>query len=222
MNHAAVYRQLIDKARSRARPLGYVEKHHVVPRALGGGDDEDNLVYLTAREHYIAHMLLAKIYGGLMWSALLILKGGKHRYNNSRFFEIAREKAPVEREKAIKQKRLIDPVFNSYMQKVRSAATQNRIEGYQKIAGEEFTARFTSDLEYAKKISSNRKIAKEASKAALYARDEDRVRTVRTMRLAGHKYSEISEATGFFISVISGILNGKQYIGVGELSCQDS
>lgn len=216
MNYALTYQKLINKARSRARPLGYVEKHHVVPRALGGCDNKANLVHLTAREHFIAHMLLAKIHGGLMWSALLILKGGKHRYVNNRFFAIAREKAPVEREKAIKQKRLVDPVFNSHMQKVRSAATQNRIEGYQKVAGEEFTLRFNSDPEYAKTISNNRKKAKEASKNAIYLRDENRVRTVRVMRLAGRKYSEISEATGFFVSVISGILNGKQYIGVGE------
>lgn len=35
-------------------------KHHIVPRSLGGSDDENNLIILTSREHYIAHMILWK------------------------------------------------------------------------------------------------------------------------------------------------------------------
>lgn len=40
------------------------EKHHVVPRSLGGTDDSSNIIRLTPREHYIAHRLLyhASIY----------------------------------------------------------------------------------------------------------------------------------------------------------------
>lgn len=40
----------------------YSEKHHIIPRSLGGSDDESNLVALTAREHYIVHVLLFKIF----------------------------------------------------------------------------------------------------------------------------------------------------------------
>lgn len=36
------------------------ERHHIVPRCLGGTDDEENLIYLTYREHFIAHKLLAE------------------------------------------------------------------------------------------------------------------------------------------------------------------
>lgn len=42
----------------------YVEKHHIIPKSLGGTDASENLVYLTAREHYIAHLLLIKITKG--------------------------------------------------------------------------------------------------------------------------------------------------------------
>lgn len=38
----------------------YHEKHHILPRCIGGTDDENNLIDLYAREHFIAHMLLAK------------------------------------------------------------------------------------------------------------------------------------------------------------------
>ena len=41
---------------------GYTEKHHILPRSLGGNDDKSNLVDLSAREHYICHLLLTKIY----------------------------------------------------------------------------------------------------------------------------------------------------------------
>ena len=39
----------------------YFETHHKVPKCMGGNDEKSNLVNLTAREHYIAHLLLVKI-----------------------------------------------------------------------------------------------------------------------------------------------------------------
>ena len=38
----------------------YYERHHIIPKCLGGTDDVDNLIDLFAKEHYIAHQLLAK------------------------------------------------------------------------------------------------------------------------------------------------------------------
>jgi hypothetical protein len=55
------YHKLIDNALSRTNE-GYVEKHHIIPKCMGGTNKKDNLVDLTAREHYVAHQLLAKIY----------------------------------------------------------------------------------------------------------------------------------------------------------------
>lgn len=43
---------------------GYTEKHHIIPRSLGGGNNVDNIVKLTAREHFVAHLLLTKITTG--------------------------------------------------------------------------------------------------------------------------------------------------------------
>jgi hypothetical protein len=43
---------------------GYTEKHHIIPRSLGGTNDLSNLVILTAREHFICHVLLTKITDG--------------------------------------------------------------------------------------------------------------------------------------------------------------
>lgn len=60
MNYQRIYDDLIS-FRQINPAKGYVEKHHIQMRSLGGSDEETNLVKLTAREHYIAHLLLHKI-----------------------------------------------------------------------------------------------------------------------------------------------------------------
>lgn len=56
----------------------YLENHHIIPRSINGNDDSTNLVLLTAREHFIAHLLLAKIYkGSLIYAAWSM----SHQYN---------------------------------------------------------------------------------------------------------------------------------------------
>ena len=52
-------------ARAQGRVLEcYVEYHHIIPSSLGGTNDESNKVALTAREHYIAHLLLVRMVEG--------------------------------------------------------------------------------------------------------------------------------------------------------------
>lgn len=61
MDYHAHYSRLIARAADREL-TGYSEKHHIVPRCMGGTDDADNLARLTAREHFVAHQLLCKMY----------------------------------------------------------------------------------------------------------------------------------------------------------------
>lgn len=61
MDYEKIYDSLMTKARHRTTP-GYYEKHHVVPRCLGGDDCPTNLVKLTPEEHFVAHQLLVKIH----------------------------------------------------------------------------------------------------------------------------------------------------------------
>lgn len=61
MDYLKVYQNIIDRAIDR-KLEGYVEQHHIVPRSEGGSDDVDNLVMLTAKEHFICHLLLLEIY----------------------------------------------------------------------------------------------------------------------------------------------------------------
>ena len=58
------YQQLISSrrllVRSKSDNLKY-EKHHILPKSLGGNNTKLNLILLTGREHFIAHLLLVRI-----------------------------------------------------------------------------------------------------------------------------------------------------------------
>lgn len=60
MDYAKHYNSLIEKAQKRTL-AGYSERHHIIPKCLGGGNESANLVRLTPEEHYMAHVLLVKI-----------------------------------------------------------------------------------------------------------------------------------------------------------------
>lgn len=50
--------KIIAKAKNRTLE-GYKEVHHIIPKSFGGSNDKDNTVNLTAKEHYIVHLLLS-------------------------------------------------------------------------------------------------------------------------------------------------------------------
>lgn len=62
VNYKKYYYLIIDKRKMSGTPTGYYERHHIIPRCLGGSDEQDNIVNLTAKEHFICHLLLAKMY----------------------------------------------------------------------------------------------------------------------------------------------------------------
>ena len=57
------YYKIINNAKHRVT-TGYTEKHHIIPRSLTGTDDDSNIVKLTAREHFVCHLLLTKMVTG--------------------------------------------------------------------------------------------------------------------------------------------------------------
>lgn len=61
--YTRTYYKLIVRAKARVI-TDYTEKHHIIPKSLGGTDSKDNLVKLTAREHFICHLLLTKMTTG--------------------------------------------------------------------------------------------------------------------------------------------------------------
>lgn len=72
MNYQLHYDLLIQKASTVIRKkfkstnpeYVYYERHHIIPKCMGGSNARTNLVLLTPEEHYLAHLLLVKIYKG--------------------------------------------------------------------------------------------------------------------------------------------------------------
>ena len=55
------YNTIIEYRKKHPIITGYFETHHIQPKSLGGLDNKQNLIDLTGREHFIAHLLLKKI-----------------------------------------------------------------------------------------------------------------------------------------------------------------
>jgi len=65
LNYQKVYNQIIIAAQNRSHPMSIVERHHIVPKSLGGSNEPSNIVKVTPREHFILHKLLVKMSIGL-------------------------------------------------------------------------------------------------------------------------------------------------------------
>lgn len=61
MNYNNIYKLICQRGKE-PRELNYVENHHIIPKCLGGNNEYDNMCILTAKEHYLAHYILTKIY----------------------------------------------------------------------------------------------------------------------------------------------------------------
>jgi hypothetical protein len=84
--YSKYYFNIVDTAKARTLAAHtYIEKHHVVPRSLGGTNAPDNIVKLTAREHLICHRLLIKMTTGVQKSKMafaawrMIFSNKKHK-----------------------------------------------------------------------------------------------------------------------------------------------
>lgn len=95
------YYSIIERAKSRDLPKNiYTERHHIIPRSIGGLDEPDNLVKLTAKEHRLAHILLPKMtiqpgHTKSMWYALWMMlrtknKNQDRKISKGTMFELAK------------------------------------------------------------------------------------------------------------------------------------
>jgi hypothetical protein len=79
MDYQKVYNSIVERGQVREPdPDGYYEVHHIIPKCMGGGNEKENLTTLTAREHFIAHWLLARIYpkeSGIRFSFWIMCNG---------------------------------------------------------------------------------------------------------------------------------------------------
>ncbi len=130
MNYLKIYNQIIERAKGRELK-GYFEKHHIIPKCVGGKDNECNLVKLTAREHFICHMLLVEIYpDDKLKIALYLMAMGRIKNNykpSNRTYERLR-KEHSKRMKGVKQ------------------STQTLEKRKQSLIGKDLSKNYTSEV----------------------------------------------------------------------------
>ena len=87
MNYAHIYDAFIaDRRLKESAHLvtgDYTERHHILPRSLGGGDEPGNLIELLPEDHIRAHVLLGAIHGGSMWKSVTAMMGNRKRYDRA-------------------------------------------------------------------------------------------------------------------------------------------
>lgn len=95
MNYQKIYTDIIERAKTRIL-YTYTEKHHIIPRCLGGLNTKTNIVKLTAKEHYLVHFLLIRIYPNnskLVYAFWMMCNGSRPNRpkTNMAMYKIAKE-----------------------------------------------------------------------------------------------------------------------------------
>lgn len=111
MNYKKIHDQIINRAlfqnrkrnRDRSKQEIYYELHHILPKCLCGSNDKSNLVLLTAREHFLVHWLLCRIYpenhslSSAFFRSCQINHINRNFIPSSRSYQEAREKYSIAR-----------------------------------------------------------------------------------------------------------------------------
>lgn len=113
MNYQGIYDHIIANAKVRSiSKEEYTERHHIIPKSLGGSNRKDNIVRLYPREHFVCHLLLAKIHPkhrGMQFALFKMSRYKKYKVTG-RLYEKIREEyakflsADVERASIISEK----------------------------------------------------------------------------------------------------------------------
>jgi hypothetical protein len=155
------YNKFIDALKEQTID-GYYELHHIIPKSSGGSNDKSNLVALTARQHYIAHWLLWKTYGGNLSRAFFMMSSvGRYQRVNSKTYDKARKDYSVQVKIQMANKPNIPKFTLEHRDKLRQAklGTKRSEETKEKIRksrlGKKMSKEFCQKVSEAKKGKSN-------------------------------------------------------------------
>ena len=150
--YSKTYFAITSNAKQRTTE-GYTELHHIIPQSMGGSNDKENLVELTAREHFICHWLLVKMTEGDDRSKMLYaLKGmkaeNKHqqRYHTkitARVYETYRIEHSINHSKVMKAKNLVPwnkggvEITDEHRENLQNAARNRKIDPVKQALGQQ-------------------------------------------------------------------------------------
>lgn len=171
------YLSIISNAKTRPNFEGYGEIHHIIPKSLGGSNDPTNLVKLTAKEHFICHLLLTKMVLGVpknkmvyaLWCLANLKRHSQDRYTiNSRQYTIIKQqysklhqtfKHTEEHKQYISQALKGKPKSDEHKRKMSEAAKNRKMspEGLQKFREAHKNKQFKHTEEHKLKVSKQHK-----------------------------------------------------------------
>lgn len=128
----------------------YCEKHHIIPKSLGGSNKKENIVYLSAKDHFLCHKLLVNFTAGndnqKMWNALWRMMN-KQSYSQQRdytFTEEEYEEARINHSKIQSQR--MSGKNNPFYGKKHTDDTKKKMsknkkgKSYEEIFGDEYAS----------------------------------------------------------------------------------
>ena len=195
--YSKIYFAITANAKSRI-VQGYTEHHHIIPESLGGPTTAENMVHLTAREHFICHWLLVKMTEGKDRSDMLYALNGmraenKHqqRYNTkitARVYEKYRIEFAENHSKRMKGRPAKNkgiPMTDDQKQLLREKAKANHANG--KVYSKESQEKRIAKVLGQKRTDETKRLMSLASKGKPKGpmKEEQKLKTSNTM--LGHK-----------------------------------
>jgi hypothetical protein len=159
----------ITSYRKQNPATGYTENHHIHPESLGGSNKKDNMVRLTAREHYVCHLLLTKMLIGepkkrmcYAFRSMHRKKQGMERYlPGSHIYKITREAMDFtpseetrERMSAAQKKRA--PATKEHCENLSKGVKASYTQELRALRAKNFSERIISDTERAGQSARNK------------------------------------------------------------------
>ena len=136
MDYRKIYDAIIERAKAREKPNERLEVHHIVPRSLGGADDVENLVALTIREHYVAHLVFDKANG--VRTLLGKVRIPSRRWLKSRMMAYANASKPIQDARKF---------LESHGEKILAADVVTKFLKWNELQGEVVRFRSTGEVD---------------------------------------------------------------------------
>ena len=123
MNYLHHYNLLISKRKLNPLPYNiYGEKHHIIPKCIGGLDEIENIVRLSAKEHFMAHAMLFKHYKSpqlaFAWNSMRRISNNQKRNLTSLDYRLL--KTAFSSSMSYRQKNKTDAEIENWVKKVAS------------------------------------------------------------------------------------------------------
>lgn len=137
--HKNKYRNIYIRLITRCKQMtseelsGYNEKHHILPKCMGGGNNKENLIKLPIRYHIMAHIILVEAYPEnykLRYSMNMMLFSNKPKINEVVRAHFSTRTIARERELCIINKKGENhPVYGKYRTEEEKELTREKFRG---------------------------------------------------------------------------------------------